>query len=166
MEHKLAAPGRGDRCRDSDLATELGGRTGLALAHEFVLQRMQRASSRNGEYFLQLVVAFDLASAISDHPTQLVKMYGSAPKLAKECSCTADCTNIKKRTAEGEPNQAYVSTSCSALSLRTDIRPAMLADPLGAPCIEIYHEILFFGKFYVVTHFDVVREPLATLRRN
>jgi len=42
---------------------------------------------------------------------QLVKIYGASPESAKGRYSPADCTGIKKRTVEGEPDEAHVSTS-------------------------------------------------------
>ena len=42
---------------------------------------------------------------------QLVKIYGSAPEAFKGRYSPADCTGIRKRTVEGKPDDAHVSTS-------------------------------------------------------
>lgn len=42
---------------------------------------------------------------------QLIKIYGDAPESAKGRYSPADCTGIKKRKVEGEPNEAHISTS-------------------------------------------------------
>ncbi len=42
---------------------------------------------------------------------QLVKIYGAAPESFKGRYSPADCTGIKKRAVEGDPDMKYVSTS-------------------------------------------------------
>ena len=42
---------------------------------------------------------------------QLIKMYGNAPESFKARYSPADCTGIKKRRIEGEPDKSLVSTS-------------------------------------------------------
>jgi len=42
---------------------------------------------------------------------QLIKMYGNAPDASKGRYSPAECTGIKKRAIEGEPDEKHVSTS-------------------------------------------------------
>lgn len=42
---------------------------------------------------------------------QLIKMYGNAPESAKGRYSPAECTGIKKRAVEGDPDQKHISTS-------------------------------------------------------
>jgi len=42
---------------------------------------------------------------------QLIKIYGAAPESRKGRYSPADCTGIRKRNVEGEPDQKHVSTS-------------------------------------------------------
>lgn len=42
---------------------------------------------------------------------QLIKMYGNAPENTKGRYSPAECTGIKKRAVEGDPDQKHISTS-------------------------------------------------------
>ena len=42
---------------------------------------------------------------------QLVKIYGASPDSTKGRYSPAECTGIKKRTVEGDPDEKHVSTS-------------------------------------------------------
>jgi len=42
---------------------------------------------------------------------QLIKMYGNAPESAKGRYSPAECTGIKKRAVDGDPDHKHISTS-------------------------------------------------------
>ncbi len=42
---------------------------------------------------------------------QLIKIYGKSPESAKGRYSPADCTGIKKRTVEGNPEKKHINTS-------------------------------------------------------
>ncbi len=87
MEHELTTLGGCDRCRDRDLASELVGRAGLALADALNLRRVERIDlgaalavvlvahldgeiEQVAEAHLELGVAIDLAADVADDAAQ------------------------------------------------------------------------------------------------
>ncbi len=69
--------------------------------------RVQLTSDGHKSYLEAVEGAFD---ADVDY-AQLIKMYGNAPESFKGRYSPADCTGIKKRRIEGQPDKSLVSTS-------------------------------------------------------
>jgi IS1 family transposase len=88
--------------RDSEYAIEFMDDVRARLAN-----RVQLTTDGHKAYLEAVEGAF---GADVDY-AQLVKIYGEAPEGAKGRYSPADCTGIKKRVVEGNPNKADVSTS-------------------------------------------------------
>lgn len=98
--------------RDSEYALEFMDDVRSRLAN-----RVQLTTDGHKAYLEAVEGAF---GADVDY-AQLIKIYGAAPEGAKGRYSPADCTGIKKRVVEGNPNKADVSTSYverSNLSIR------------------------------------------------
>jgi IS1 family transposase len=83
--------------------------------------RVQLTSDGHKAYLEAVEAAF---GADIDY-AQLIKMYGNAPESFKGRYSPADCTGIKKRRIEGEPDKSLVSTSYverSNLTMRMHMR--------------------------------------------
>ncbi len=83
--------------------------------------RVQLTSDGHKAYLEAVEAAF---GADIDY-AQLIKMYGNAPESFKGRYSPADCTGIKKRRIEGDPDKSLVSTSYverSNLTMRMHMR--------------------------------------------
>ncbi|NQV58972.1 MAG: DDE-type integrase/transposase/recombinase [Alphaproteobacteria bacterium] len=88
--------------RDSEYAKEFMDDVASRLAN-----RVQMTTDGHKAYLEAVEGAF---GADVDY-AQLIKMYGAAPDSAKGRYSPADCTGIMKRSIEGQPDEAHVSTS-------------------------------------------------------
>ncbi len=88
--------------RDAEYANAFMADVAARLAN-----RVQMTTDGHGAYLEAVEGAF---GADVDY-AQLIKIYGAAPDSAKGRYSPADCTGIKKRSVEGEPDEAHVSTS-------------------------------------------------------
>ncbi len=88
--------------RDAGYANEFMGDVASRLAN-----RVQMTTDGHKAYLEAVEGAF---GADVDY-AQLIKMYGNAPENMKGRYSPAECTGIKKKTVEGEPNEKHISTS-------------------------------------------------------
>ncbi len=88
--------------RDADYANAFMSDVASRLAN-----RVQMTTDGHRAYLEAVEGAF---GADVDY-AQLIKIYGNAPESRKGRYSPADCTGIRKRNVEGEPDQKHVSTS-------------------------------------------------------
>ena len=88
--------------RDAEYANEFMGDVASRLAN-----RVQMTTDGLKSYLEAVEGAF---GADVDY-AQLVKLYGAAPENAKGRYSPAECTGIKKKKIEGEPDEKHISTS-------------------------------------------------------
>lgn len=88
--------------RDSEYAIEFMDDVKKRLAN-----RVQMTTDGHNSYLVAVESAF---GGEVDY-AQLIKIYGAAPENAKGRYSPAECTGIRKRRIEGEPDKKHVSTS-------------------------------------------------------
>lgn len=76
-----------------DVASRLANRVRLTDGHNACLEAVEGAFGADVDY------------------AQLIKIYGDAPECTKGRYSPADCTGVKKRTVEDQPDEAHISTS-------------------------------------------------------